>query len=168
MGYTHYWKVIPSRLRRWDDAIESCLQIVKAGIKEGIALEVSLSIEGLSINGVGHDAHENLWIPANIAMARKEIAEEKARGFSNPSFNFCKTARKPYDRVVTACLSVLATHGLADVSSDGYAEDWLDGVELAYRATGNVVEVPKGVTPRQEPAYDPMDDFNYVGSRHHY
>ncbi len=45
-------------------------------------------------------------------------------------WDFCKTARKPYDLLVVACL--IAAHEILDyeVSSDGGFEDWKEGIEL--------------------------------------
>jgi hypothetical protein len=47
---------------------------------------------------------------------------------------FCKTDRLPYDALVTGSLCLLRhmfPDKLADVSSDGEAEDWVDGLKLA-------------------------------------
>ena len=61
-------------------------------------------------------------------------------------FNFCKTAAKPYDLVVTAIL-VLAEHfseGHFKVSSDGDPEDWAEGLALAREVVPGV-ELPAGL-----------------------
>jgi hypothetical protein len=43
-------------------------------------------------------------------------------------FNFCKTAYRPYDLTVTAVLIALKHHfPESEVSSDGEAQNWLDG-----------------------------------------
>jgi len=47
-------------------------------------------------------------------------------------FNFCKTARKPYDIVVCVCL-LICKHYLGDdiaISSDGNLEEWMPAIEL--------------------------------------
>jgi hypothetical protein len=46
----------------------------------------------------------------------------------------CKTARKPYDVVVVACLTFLSRDYGFEVSSDGDVADWEAGVKLAEDA----------------------------------
>lgn len=48
-------------------------------------------------------------------------------------FEFCKTARKPYDTAVVAILCLLHHHTGIDVSSDGGPSDWERGLEFARR-----------------------------------
>lgn len=85
----------------------------------------------LHIEGVGEDAHETFVIPFRISRL-------DARGF-------CKTARKPYDKLVVACLCVLAEAGL-EVQSDGEPEDWEEGRAWAESVLGRKVKIPGGVT----------------------
>jgi len=58
------------------------------------------------------------------------------------SFGFCKTARKPYDLMVTACL-VLYKHHFPEVqiSSDGNFEDWSAAFMFIAQALPNGKEV---------------------------
>jgi hypothetical protein len=53
-----------------------------------------------------------------------------------PGSDFCKTAQKPYDVVVVACLTFLATDYGFRVSSDGDHEDLQPGVDLCCKALG--------------------------------
>jgi hypothetical protein len=157
MGYTHYWTFKLSNIRHpaWDKAIDDCLAICRVARQDGYDLDVHLDTKRLSINGRGpNDGHEDFFMPVNKAAIRNYIAERKAAG------DFCKTAQKAYDVVVTACLAVLAEHGLA-VDSDGEAHEWEPGIYLAEKALGRKVKNPI-------PPSDPLGDFNYVGSRHHY
>jgi hypothetical protein len=60
-------------------------------------------------------------------------------------FAFCKTAQKPYDTAVTACL-ILMKSVLKDkirISSDGDASDWVAGLRLYNKlfATGTDIDV---------------------------
>jgi hypothetical protein len=59
-------------------------------------------------------------------------------------FDFCKTARKPYDAVVTACLILLKqTYGDAvEVSSDGSWSEWQDGRDLYAKVFGVEARAP--------------------------
>ena len=71
-----------------------------------------------------------------------ELNGSAKRGEDYESFNlpglgcnsFCKTARQPYDKVVTAILIdaiVLKVSGWENISSDGTAEDWAKGGGVA-------------------------------------
>ena len=54
------------------------------------------------------------------------------------SFSFCKTARKPYDLAVQACLLVAHYHAPSSISfsSDGDADEWQAAIDLVAEATG--------------------------------
>jgi hypothetical protein len=56
-------------------------------------------------------------------------------------FNFCKTAAKPYDSVVTACLLVARDHfssSVLSIDSDGSwaAGDWQQGIDRYSKVLG--------------------------------
>lgn len=82
----------------------------------------------MSFNGCEEQSHETFRLGA------KPVDVDTPWNKGNEKiFDFCKTARKPYDTVVVACLAALADI-LGDdieVSSDGSPEDWKDGVKLA-------------------------------------
>jgi len=76
-------------------------------------------------NGIGEDGHETFMITRVTPVADYLIDKKMA-------FGFCKTAYKPYDEYVTACL-ILAKHFLKDeirIGSDGDVSDWQAGVRL--------------------------------------
>jgi hypothetical protein len=92
-----------------------------------------LKLEALKVdfNGLGEDAHEPFVFPGQ------------------PGFNFCKTAYKPYDEVVTACLIAARDYfppSILNISSDGSWLDWSDGAKLYSRVLNR--------TPH-DPAYEP-------------
>lgn len=64
--------------------------------------------------------------------------------FGETGFTFCKTAYKPYDIVVTACLAVAKEvfGDDIDIGSDGNADDWENGVKLAGQVLGRPIENP--------------------------
>jgi hypothetical protein len=142
MGYTHYFSFnSPKRgeadktEKTYQRAIRDCQRIVKSFYKEygglsGYSAHVPLGkYGGINVNGKGDEAHEPF-----------ELREH----FSQNEGGFCKTARKPYDTVVVACLALLK-HRLKDlisVSSDGRFEDWVDGVEYAKKVTGLKIKNP--------------------------
>lgn len=128
MGYTHYWNVredTPSR--KLIGAAQQMLRVVEAttvplGAWDGnteFAPDLNNLIDGsIRFNGVKEDAHETFIFGA---MSREKYLGIGPEGWA---FAFCKTAQKPYDVVVVACLLV-AQKELGDaieISSD--AMDW--------------------------------------------
>lgn len=53
-------------------------------------------------------------------------------------FSCCKTAYKPYDILVTACLIALKQHfpDVFTITSDGESHDWEDGRRLCQHVLG--------------------------------
>jgi hypothetical protein len=135
MGYTHYWRELNSVDESdYQAALSDIRKLVETspiplfdGNGEGIP-----EVEGyISFNGdasKGED-HESFYLSATAA--------------ENGSFEFCKTARKPYDLVVVASLAVLADRvkGVI-VSSDGDASDWTAGVKFASKTLGRIIKNP--------------------------
>jgi hypothetical protein len=143
MGYTHYWTQTRD-LEDWDTVRDDVRAILKyaqdfAGIpladghgNQGSKPEVT--DDKIWFNGVGpDDDHETM------AIDRVGTAD----------FTFCKTARKPYDPVVVACLCYLSTVALTHkVTSDGDGSELLPGLELARAALpkyANVLDLPMEV-----------------------
>lgn len=134
MGYTHYWSFnkAPRGLAKKTEkdyqlALKECAQIVHAYqvVAEDAARLSGYTAHtkigeygGLEVNGKGGKAHEPFTMPEH---------------YSQGGSSFCKTARKPYDVVVTACLAVLRDRlgNRFSVSSDGYSDDWEAGITLA-------------------------------------
>ena len=145
MGYTHYFT---RKSETRDDALRfemfarGAKTIIEYATKyDGIALagwdgEVEgaweITDEVVRFNGLGEDSHETF-----------------AWGMDSSGFNFCKTAYKPYDAVVTACLIHLKdVYGDAvDIGSDGYWSEWSDGAKLYRNATGLTAKNP--MTPEE-------------------
>ena len=111
-GYTHYWtwKETPNK-----DSLKQCIEEMKQLVESRHTLLADPDGEGkpilksdqIEFNGVGEEAHEPFIFPG----------EE--------GFNFCKTAWKPYDAVVVACLFVARDHfspGQLKIASDGKGE----------------------------------------------
>lgn len=125
MGYTHYWThECQFTESEWLTISKDIKAICTATKAAGVPLDVSIGeiVDGgfvTFVNGVGDDAHETFCL------------------YQSPGgWDFCKTARKPYDLAVTACLCYLESvySDKFSVDSDGYAEDWKDGVDLAKSA----------------------------------
>lgn len=138
MGYTHYWQFKKPKKgtadkteKTYQSTIKECAKIVKAyyavnGGLSGFTAHTPIGkYGGLQVNGKGDDAHEE--------FSMREHYRQNFEGDPFDRCTFCKTARKPYDIVVVACLIVLK-HRLKDlivVSSDGYTDDWKEGLRLA-------------------------------------
>jgi hypothetical protein len=128
MGYTHYYK-IPSRMDeiRFHALVTDVKVILKSAKKLGIKLANGHGEEGTTpttssnliiFNGVEDDSHETLYI------ARED---DEVKG-NELVFNFCKTARKPYDTIVVAVLVALKKHFPESIiSSDGGMEEFTNG-----------------------------------------
>lgn len=162
MGYTHYWTLKKAKRgqsaqleKDYQRAILDCAKIVKAYYKangglSGYTAHTPLPFSvgaygGLEVNGKGDDAHEPFV-----------LREHFSQNLERDGFSFCKTARKPYDAVVTACLIVLKYHlgDNIDVSSDGNCCDWVEGLELAKRVLKKkTLEIPITITRESEESY---------------
>jgi hypothetical protein len=122
MGYTHYWKLSePISQENFSKITSGVLQIVATAQSAGINLEATFEPNEFIINGVGKNSHESFCMNS----------EEKG-------YNFCKTAFKPYDAVVTASL-IYAKTILGDdikITSDGNWVDWQDGSILYEEVFG--------------------------------
>lgn len=156
MGYTHYFEFkVPKGIKaailesRYQTAIRECSLIARTWNRECKAsgdsdsrlsgytahCKPSQNYGGIELNGKGENAHESF----NLREHFKQNFEGFGKGFA-----FCKTARKPYDSVIVACLSVLK-HRLGNavrVSSDGDSTDWESGVNLARRITKLKIQNP--------------------------
>lgn len=137
MGYTHYFRFNPIK-KGSTKQVESSYQLAVLQCQRlvsrynmarpsgddtrlaGYAAHCKPGMyKGLKINGRGENAHEDFILREHYKQ--------------NDVFNFCKTARKPYDLAVVACLVILK-HYLGEsiqVSSDGDVIDWRDGTKLA-------------------------------------
>ena len=142
MGYTHYWNNKPSfseNSRPWKSFIKDTQNLLLAPkslelVRQEFNLPDMIPIvdnDRVVFNGIGEDGHET------FAISREGTSD----------FNFCKTAYKPYDKIVTAVLSLAKYHLVVpSISSDGDAGDWDVGVEYASRILGK--EIPHPFNPQ--------------------
>jgi len=149
MGYTHYWHQVRNISKAdWSEIKDHIADILKdvqhvQGVPlanwEGNAKTCpEITADEISFNGLGDDSHET------FVIHRKRLPKEEWQ--RRRGFGFCKTARKPYDIAVAACLSYMATIvGSHEVTSDGNGSDWLEGLDLARRALprfANQIDIP--------------------------
>ena len=130
MGFTNYWKRLnkPVPAEAWNAFTNDVRKIFKA--HEGlIARESDLPDRApivddteVLFNGIGDEGHETFHLTRDFEACQWEPSRKD-------QFAFCKTARKPYNQVVTSVLSCVEHHlgDIFNVSSDGYdGED--DGI----------------------------------------
>ena len=135
MGYTHYWYMKKDKKvsqKKWN----------KLTSDAKILLEGSPILERAKQNDT-YDNWNDLSITDNeirydgghetFVLERKPIRNSWRHTYPNEEedmvFNFCKTARKEYDGLVTATL-LLAKHHLGDeikIKSDGDEQEWAEG-----------------------------------------
>lgn len=126
MGYTHYWT---QDVKATDEQFSKFTDDFKTIVSDSDLLQreydnndpVDINNDFVAFNGIGDEGHETMF-------------------FENGGldFNFCKTARKPYDTHVTAAL-ILLKHHLTDdihISSDGNTEDWQPAMDLINEKLG--------------------------------
>lgn len=146
MGYTHSWYRDERDMSKQDvhnfyeEFAELARQILTHAQKQGFQLadgfgymlgEWEASADTVRFNGYGEDAHETFSWDRVCPAPQAWIAE-------GVYHDFCKTARKPYDTVVTAVL-LAAREAYGDavrIVSDGEDFEWEDGVRLFQDATG--------------------------------
>lgn len=122
MGYTHYWTQNKNiKQAEWDKFLKfvrnatvmSGVEIVDGSGEKGT--KPNLDNEVIALNGSDRDSHET------FAMYNDNGGQ----------WNFCKTARKPYDKVVVACLeSALENNIITEWTSDGNPTDHKAGLDL--------------------------------------
>jgi hypothetical protein len=130
MGYTHYWKTgrdiskaAWSKIAR--DAKTAIVYVVDnlaqlANEYDEPGTIPAVTDEFIRFNGVGDEGHET------FRFTRLKT-----------SFEFCKTARKPYDIAVCLILLIAQEHSSNVVaSSDGDADDWKQAIELFAQIFG--------------------------------
>jgi hypothetical protein len=136
MGYTHYWKTGRDISKAaWKQIIAHTQIVIRHCRENGIPLayesdepnvDVVLSGNFIRFNGVGNNGHETFV-----------FTREKC------SFQFCKTAHKPYD--IAVCLVLLICHQFSSnvvASSDGDAGDWKQAIELFRKLFGTEPKRP--------------------------
>ena len=144
MGYTHYWR------KRADLSFSDWTCFLKD--IQGILAATTIPVAGprgrgkprahfdvVALNGTEANGYETFYFSRLFKPAEwNEPGED---------FTFCKTARKPYDEVVTAILLAAAYRfGPAlRIESDGYWSEWTAGRALYVRATGREAARPEAV-----------------------
>ena len=142
MGYTHYFTFNKTKTpaakveKQYQLAVGHCQKLVRSYYKQfgglsGYSAHTKQgAYGGLLVNGKGDEGHEEFSLREHFKQ--------------NEGFNFCKTARKPYDLVIVGCLAILKHYlkDAIDVSSDGDCFDWNEGVAYAAQVTNLSLDNP--------------------------
>lgn len=147
MGYTHYWDLKPTDQTR---------EQVKIAFSEVENLFDKLPQHSTSAGGYYVD--EPLRLKGGTGTGKIEINHEvlifngdAKQGLDHETFyfdlnemsdfNFCKTARKPYDFAVCVALLAMANHidGFK-FSSDGTLADWKPAIDFYNEKVGYISE----------------------------
>lgn len=87
-----------------------------------------------NLTGKGEGSYETFAIERDISGRNFLQEDRETKGLF---FECCKTAYRPYDLTVTACLIALKHHfPECTISSDGGDKDWLDGQFLCNNILG--------------------------------
>jgi hypothetical protein len=123
MGYTHYFTVKKAKLL--NKAVRKDLKrVLDKAYNQGLIQKewnekgkYELTEKHIRFNGIEDDGHETFYFMAN-----------------NEGWAFCKTARKPYDKVVMQVLLILKDYFKDNltVGSDGdFNCEWLEAIHWA-------------------------------------
>lgn len=146
MGYTHYWRrpkefdatrflkfvedvrrlyaALPKRSEAHEGYAESPLRVAGWGGRG----KPEFRAGRVAFNGRGSLSHESF----RMDRVMKDCKPQDGR-----CFDFCKTARKPYDLLVCAALIALKRHfPEVEVTSDGGPQEWAKAVKFYERVIG--------------------------------
>lgn len=140
MGYTHYIRRMPKLDRDiWKNFANDVKKILNNSDVPLTYIKKDNDVNGFEVtnnlinfNGKGDDAHETFY------LKRSRKREEFDDSNSSLVFDFCKTAEKPYDKYVVACL-ILAQCYFDDnvkISSDGDWAEWQEGKSIVENILG--------------------------------
>jgi len=117
MGYTHYFT--PKINKEQFDKIAADVKVIEGAVDlfdgRGESKGVVYEDDEIMFNGDASKGEDHETLVIN----------------TSGEWNFCKTARKPYDDAVVVTLLCLKFHSPeSEVSSDGDSGDWVEGKEL--------------------------------------
>ena len=144
MGYTHYFyrkaELDNQNFSRYAELVGKLVDTPEA--KEILAEEYDetstpaiVTLDLIQFNGKDDEGHETFYFPR--VMKHYEYSE------NGLVFEFCKTARKPYDKYVVASLIFAKVIFGKDVrfSSDGELSDMEEGKALAESVLGKKISL---------------------------
>ena len=136
MGYTHYFRQKEELdAVKWSKFTKDVNKLLKltpiCSLKEESDSPNPPIVNNkvVRFNGLANNGHETFLIDRKYELAYSNEQPDEDGYW----FNFCKTARKPYDIYVVAVLELAKKHFGDDIKlgSDGNDEELADGKELA-------------------------------------
>lgn len=172
MGYTHYWRRPKEHaVKDWKVFLADVKTVIRSLPKHSSSSGACYPNEPLRLaggNGSGKPefseelinfngfegksdmSHETVYIPRVMEPMEYNEADEQGR-----FFEFCKTARKPYD---LACQAVLLVYKLhfpdVKISSDGDVADWEEARALVARTLNILVSLEEGANGGFEASFE--------------
>lgn len=153
MGYTHYWRFhrdnmktekLRQTFKKASEEIQKLYENLPLFPKTGYYTDRSILIKGGLGEGMPIINETEVWFngESKTDMDHETFCVSWNAGMD---FDFCKTARKPYDLLV--CLSLLSflNHYGSEIfqlSSDGDASEWQEAVDLYNDITGKGISNP--------------------------
>lgn len=121
MGYTHYFTPKKSSQEKFNEFVMACKKLHKALPKD---------IKICGGNGDGRPIFRNDLVCFNGDGSKDLDHERFYVEYLNDEWSFCKTASKPYDLLVCACLIAAKEILNFEVTSDGDFEDWKPAIKF--------------------------------------
>lgn len=133
MGYTHYWTPKKHTKEQFKEFSKTCKELHKnlpkfSNTAGGYSSNIELKVFGGS--GKGRPQFTSKVVCFNGDAINDLDHETFYIGENYFEWTFCKTARKPYDLLVCACLLAAREILKFDVSTDGTFEDWKPAIDF--------------------------------------
>jgi hypothetical protein len=133
MGYTHYWTPKQTSEKKFKEFSETCKKLhdnlpERSESAGDYFNDKPIVIKGW--DGTGEPIFDEKQVRFNGDESENLNHETFAIDFPDTDWNFCKTARKPYDLLVSACLLAAKQILGYEISSDGDMEDWKPAIEF--------------------------------------
>ena len=140
MGYTHYWYIFEKEIPKdiWENFATDFVKLVPHFydiLDQTTEQKLNIDNEEIIFNGVGENSHETFYINRKNKLNKED----------NSYFNFCKTARKPYD-IAVCCTLIIAKYYFGNgirISSDGQNNDRVDGWDNATELCQKILKYGK-------------------------
>ena len=138
MGYTHYWYIADEIGQdSWDKFLVD-FRTILPNFDETLDIQGDQKLQHdkdmIYLNGIGELSHETFCL-LRITQLTARTQRDDDNGLI---FNFCKTARKPYDIAVCSALIIAKKHFGESImiSSDGDNEEWQESKALCQKILG--------------------------------
>ena len=132
MGYTHYWYTKGEEpLEKFDEYAKDCEQLCNHFMQTTNHII-------RDYDGTGHPEFSKDKVAFNGDRHMDRGHESFVMRAKPSDFDFCKTARKPYDLLVQACLVVLKHKygSRVRINSDGDLSEWQDAMAMVSEVLG--------------------------------